>query len=148
MSGPVVRVEGAKQLSKQFRDAGGTVKELSAAYREVARTLVGPARAAAPHRSGDLAGNVRGLGQRTSAQLAAGSAKVPYAGPIHFGNPTVKTFDAHKQGARRSSGTLGIIKPNPWLYRTADKRRDQITDAFDEHVGRTLRQHGLASPLG
>ena len=146
---PVVRVEGAKELSKRFRDAGGTVKELSGAYRAVARSLVPPAQSAAPHgASGDLARSVKGLGQRSQAQLAAGSAKVPYAGPIHFGNPTVKTFPARKLNPKRVSGTLGVIKPNPWLYRTADKRRGEIVDTFDEHVGKVLRAHGLSSPIG
>lgn len=143
MAGPVVRVEGAAQLSRSFRAAGGTVRELSGAYREVARSLVPPAQREAPRRSGKLAASTRGLGQRTRAVLAAGTRAVPYAGPIHFGNPTAKTYPAHRSGAKRTSGTLGVIRPNPWLYRTADHRRGEITDAFEANVGATLRRHGL-----
>lgn len=148
MAGPVVRVEGAKELSRAFRAAGGTAKELSAAYRAIARELVPPAQREAPvGPTGRLAASTRGLGQRTRAILSAGSARVPYAGPIHFGNPTVKTFPAHKAGARRSSGTLGIIRPNPWLYRTADQRRDEVVASFEANVGTVLRKYGLAGQL-
>jgi len=142
--GPVVRVEGAKELSRAFRDAGGSVKELSGAYREIARSLVPPAKREAPERSGRLAASTRGLGQRTAAILTAGSARVPYAGPIHFGNPSTKTFPARKANPKRSTGTLGVIRPNPWLYRTADRRRDEVVEMFDDHVGKVLRAKGLA----
>jgi hypothetical protein len=148
MAGPVVRIEGAAELSRSFRAAGGTVKELSGAYRTIARQLVPPAQREAPKGpTGRLAASTRGLGQRTRAILTAGSARVPYAGPIHFGNPSVKTYPAHKNNPRRRSGTLGIIRPNPWLYRTADSRRDEVVQAFDDNVGAVLRAHNLADRL-
>jgi len=148
VAGPVVRVEGAAELSRSFRAAGGTVKELAGAYRTVAKQLVPPAQREAPvGPTGRLAATTRGLGQRTRAVLTAGSRTVPYAGVIHFGNPTVKTFAAHKPNPRRSSGTLGRIGANPWLYRTADSRRDEVIQAFEDNVGATLRKHGLSSPL-
>jgi len=148
MAGPVVRVEGAAELSRSFRAAGGSVRELSGAYRTIARQLVPPAQREAPRRTGRLAASTRGLGQRTRAVLTAGSRTVPYAGPIHFGNPTVKTYPARKLDARRSSGTLGRIRPNPWLYRTADHRRDEVVQAFDDNVGAVLRRYKLSGPLG
>ena len=147
MAGPVIRVEGATELSRSFRAAGGTVRELSGAYREVARSLVPPAQREAPSRTGKLARSTRGLGQRTRAILTAGTRAVPYAGPIHFGNPSVKSYPARKSGAKRTSGTLGVIRANPWLYRTADHRRDEVVDAFEANVGATLRRYGLTSPL-
>jgi hypothetical protein len=142
---PVVKIEGAKELSRSFRAAGGTVKELSGAYREVARLLVPPAQREAPvGPTGRLAASTRGRGQRTRAILTAGTARVPYAGVIHFGNPTVKTFPSRKATPKRSTGTLGRIRPNPWLYRTADHRRKEVVEAFDDHVGTVLRRYGLA----
>jgi hypothetical protein len=148
VAGPVVRIEGAAELSRAFRAAGGSVRDLSGAYREVARTLLPPAQRDAPRGpTGRLAGSTRGLGQRTRAILAAGSARVPYAGPIHFGNPSTKTYPAHKSGAKRSTGTLGVIRANPWLYRTADHRRAEVVDAFDKNVGAVLRAQGLTGPL-
>jgi len=145
VSGPVVKVEGAQELSRSFRAAGGTVKELSGAYREVARSLVPPAQREAPRGpTGRLAASTKGRGQRTRAILTAGSRAVPYAGPIHFGNPTPKTYPAHKAEPKRSTGTLGRIRPNPWLYRTADHRRDEVAKAFEDNVGTVLRRYGLA----
>lgn len=148
MAGPVVRVEGAAELSRQFRAAGGTVKELSGAYRAIAQELVPPARREAPDGpTGRLAASTRGRGQRTRAILTAGSRAVPYAGPIHFGNPTKKTYPAHKANPRRSSGTLGRIRPNPWLYRTADHRREEVVASLNEHVNGVLRRYNLAGRL-
>jgi len=147
VAGPVIRVEGAAELSRSFRAAGGTVKELSGAYRTVARSLVPPAQREAPRGpTGKLAASTKGLGQRTRAILTAGSRAVPYAGPIHFGNPTTKTYPAHASGAR-SSGTLGAIAPNPWLYRTADHRRAEIIETFEANVGTVLRRYGLATRI-
>jgi hypothetical protein len=140
--GPVVRVEGAKELARAFRQAGGSTRELSAAYRAIARELVPPAQRNAPTRTGRLASSTRGLARSTAAVLAAGGARVPYAGVIHFGNPSVKTYPA-REGAKRSTGTLGIIRPQPWLYRTIDERRDEVFEAFEANVAAVLRRHGL-----
>lgn len=142
--GPVVQVEGARELSRAFREAGGSVRELSGAYRAIAQELVPPARREAPSRTGRLAASTRGLGQRTRAVLAAGNARsVPYAGPIHFGNPSPKTYPAHRGKGVRKTGTLGVIRPNPWLYRVTDARRDEVLDAFQANVGEVLRRQGL-----
>lgn len=141
---PTIAVEGAKELARDFRAAGIAAKELSGAYRAIARELVPPAQRGAPKRTGRLAASTRGAGTKTAAILRAGSAKVPYAGPIHFGNPTAKTYPARRPGASRSSGTLGVIAPNPWLYEVLDERRDEVLASFEEHVGAALRRNGLA----
>jgi hypothetical protein len=135
MAKPVVEVVGAKELAREFKRAGGNVRDLSGAYRTIARELVPPAKRNAPRRSGRLEASTRGAGTKTAAILRAGSARVPYAGVIHFGNPTKKSYPG---------GTLGVIRPNPWLYRTTDQRRDEVVDLFDKHVGDVLRRNGLA----
>jgi hypothetical protein len=137
-------VDGARELSRSFREAGGSVRELSGAYREVARALVPPAQRAAPvGPTGRLARSVKGKGQRTRAILAAGGGRVPYAAVVHFGNPSVKTYPTHKANAKRATGTLGVIRPNPWLYRVADERRSEVLEAFDANVARVLEGAGL-----
>jgi hypothetical protein len=146
MAGAVVQVKGAKELSRSFRAAGGQVRELSGAYRKIAQQLVPPARREAPRGpTGRLGASTKGLGQRTRAILSAGSRAVPYAGPIHFGNPSVKTYPARKATPKRKTGTLGVIRPNPWLYRTVDRRRDEVVEAFEDNVGAVLRARGLMS---
>jgi hypothetical protein len=144
---PIVRVEGAAELSRDFRAAGGSVRELSGAYRAIARQLAGPAQAAAPNRSGKLARSVRGRGRRTAAILTAGSARVPYAGPTHWGVPRTRTYPAHNGTGKRTTGTLGARPANPWLYRTAAGRRDEIAQALEDNVGAVLRRYGLDGRL-
>jgi hypothetical protein len=146
-SGPVgLAVEGATELAREFRAAGRDSKELSAAYRAIAKELVPPARREAPRRTGALAGATRGSGTKTSAILSAGSKRVPYGGVIHYGNPSRKTYPAgvNRQTAGiRSTGTLGVIRPNPWLYEVVDSRRDEVLEAFEANVGEVLRRHDL-----
>lgn len=145
MAGPVVRVEGARELARSFRQAGGSARELAGAYRAIARQLAGPARAAAPvGPTGRLAASVRGTARSTAAVLAAGGARVVYAGPVHYGVPRARTYPARKPNAKRATGTLGPIRPNPWLYRVTDSRRDEVLEAFDREVVDLLRRYDLA----
>jgi hypothetical protein len=41
----------------------------------------------APHRSGRLVGNIRAGATQKAAFVRAGGARVPYAGPVHWGWP-------------------------------------------------------------
>ena len=139
---PIVKIEGAAELAKQFRAAGGMVRDLSGAHRAIARELLPDAKHEAPSRSGRLARAHRAKGTRSSASIAAGGARVPYAGVIHFGNPTKKTYPA-RSGASRATGTLGVIGPNPWLYRALKRNDDRIVELYEENVGQLLRAAGL-----
>jgi hypothetical protein len=144
LHGAAVKVEGAKELARAFRNAGNDAKQLSAAYRTIARQLAPVARQEAPvGPTGRLSASVRGLARQTGAQLAVGSARIRYAGPVHFGNPSPKTYPATRGRGLRSTGTLGVIAPNPFLYEAVDKRRDDIVRAFDDNVVSLLRDHGL-----
>lgn len=94
---PLVAVVGARQLRRTLRKAGDDLTEMRAAHQAVANLVAGAATATAPRRTGLLAGTVRGAGTKTHATIRAGYARVPYAGPIHWGWP-----------ARH-------IRANPWL---------------------------------
>jgi phage gpG-like protein len=85
--GPVVTVEGARQLSRSLRQFGEGLDDLKDANEAVSALVAREASARAPHRSGALAGSVRGSRQANRALVRVGSAKVPYAGPIHWGWP-------------------------------------------------------------
>jgi hypothetical protein len=142
---PLVRIDGAAKVSKQFRAAGGAVRDLSGAHRAIARMLLPSAKSGAPRGdSGKLAGSHRARGTRTVASIAAGSARVPYAAVVHWGNPSTKTYPATHGKGLRSTGTLGAIRPNPWLYKSLAGKRDEIVDAYEANVGAVLRDAGLA----
>lgn len=87
MAGPVVKVEGARQLRATLRRAGQDLEDMKDANAEVANYVASASRSAAPTVSGRLAASVRGNRAAASAVVKAGGAAVPYAGPIHWGWP-------------------------------------------------------------
>lgn len=87
MTEPIVKVEGARELRSTMRKAGADLGDLGAVHATVSRYVALRAAAMAPRRSGTLAGNIRGSKGKTSAIVRAGGARVPYAGPIHWGWP-------------------------------------------------------------
>lgn len=86
-SGPLVRVDGARELRRTLKAAGDDLEDLRKVNATIARYVSLRAAAMAPRRSGRLAGSVRGSNAKTSATVRVGGASVPYAGPIHWGWP-------------------------------------------------------------
>lgn len=82
-----VRVEGLPQLRRQLRQLQGNVDDLKAANAAVAAFVAAAAASRAPKRTGRLAASVRGNKAVGRAQVRGGGARVPYAGPIHWGWP-------------------------------------------------------------
>jgi hypothetical protein len=82
-----VQVEGARELRATLKRAGDDLADMKDANAAVAGYVAAAAAGSAPQRSGALAGSVRGNRAAASAVVKAGSAAVPYAGPIHWGWP-------------------------------------------------------------
>lgn len=87
MARPLVEVEGARQLRATLRRAGVDLQQLKDAHAEASRLVANAATARAPRRSGALAGTIRAAGTTTKGIVRAGYARLPYAGPIHWGWP-------------------------------------------------------------
>lgn len=80
-----LKVEGAARLRRDLARAGVDLNDLKAVHRQVAALVA--AAADPPRRSGRLAASVRPGATRRAAIVRAGGARVPYAGPIHWGWP-------------------------------------------------------------
>lgn len=85
--GAVVEVEGAKELRRTLKQAGADMSDFTQANRDAAAIASTAAAARAPRRTGALAASVRAGASRTQGVIRAGGARVPYAGPIHWGWP-------------------------------------------------------------
>ena len=83
--GAVVEVDGAKELRRTLKKAGADMSDFTAANKSAATIASAAAAARAPRRSGALAASVRSGASRTQGVIRAGGARVPYAGPIHWG---------------------------------------------------------------
>jgi hypothetical protein len=86
---PTVDVVGLRALVRDANrlcaDAGPLNKALSAAGKQAAEPVAAQARSSYPQVTGRLAGSVRTSGTRSGASIRAGSASVPWAGPVDFG---------------------------------------------------------------
>ena len=118
-----VEIEGVTSLARTLRQAGleGARDFLLAANKEAARAVESAARSLVPRRSGRLADTLRSAGNAKGGVVLAGKAKVPYAGPIHFG------------WFRRN------IRPQPFIFQALDRKAGEIEEIYlrrlDELLG-------------
>lgn len=120
-----VKVVGLSALQKDIKRFDPELqKELKKEAKEALSGIVKPvAERLAPKVSGTLAGNIRVLSAATRASLAVGSkARVPYAGPIHWG------------WKRRG------IAPNPFLQTAAYDSTEKIERAYFKTVDTLLNR--------
>lgn len=81
-----VEVLGLARLRRDLRDLGDDLGDLKQANQRAAAIVAERAAARAPRRTGRLAASLRGTRGPSRASILAGSAaRVPYAGPIHWG---------------------------------------------------------------
>jgi hypothetical protein len=125
---PGIEVTGAKELRKALKHMGADLADLTATNRAAAEQVAERARDHAPRRSGRLAKTIRARASKTKASVIAGSAAVPYAGPIHFG--------WHRRH----------IVPNPFLYDALDERRGEVVAAYSKRVGDLVERVGRETP--
>lgn len=83
-----VKVDGLRRLRSDLRKLGEDTQDLKAANAAVASLVAGAAAVRAPHKSGTLAGSGRGNRAVGKATVTFGGARVPYAGPVHWGWPS------------------------------------------------------------
>ena len=126
----VVKTEilGLREVQRDLNKLGDDTKnEMKDTHKAAAEVVVMGAKRLVPYRTGALAASIRALATKSSGRVRAGSASVPYAGPIHFGWP-----------AR-------AIKPNPFIYDALDDRRDDIRELYDERIDELIRNYGLSA---
>jgi len=109
MNEPAVEIVGLNRFVRQLKQLEPELlDELKGANKDLASAVESAARGLVPNRSGVLSSSLRSSGTARTGVVRAGKARVPYAGPIHFG------------WARRN------IKPNPFLWNALDSRRDEV----------------------
>lgn len=99
-----VQVDGLKALIKSLRRAGDDLSDLKTANQEAATIALRGAQALVPTRTGALAASGRTAKQAARARFMFGSARVPYAGVVHWGWPArgIEENTYGSDGARRT----------------------------------------------
>jgi len=126
-----VRVEGLRETRAKVRkiadqmDADAARGELKEMNAEAAEIVARRARQLIPVRSGVLRSTVRAAGTQKSARVRAGFARVPYAGPIHFG------------------WLSRNITPQPFLYSALDNRRAEVLRHYEQQIDKVIKKYEL-----
>lgn len=122
-----VVVTGDKKLTRAFYRAEGDIaKEVKDAERESGALVATEARSRAPRRSGRLRGSIKAVG----GDVTAGSASVPYAGPINYG------WLNRPNPARGWRG--GPIRPNPFLTGALDAKEHEVEQTFEKATSQVV----------
>jgi hypothetical protein len=120
MSGAHLEVEGGRSLRNSLKQAGDDLEDLKDVYGAVATLVAWRGASLAPQRSGTLSRSVRPNRAAAKAQVIAGSKRVPYANPIHWG--------WHRRH----------IKPSLFLTRAGQQTEPEWTDMFVKGIQEIL----------
>jgi hypothetical protein len=123
-----LRVEGITQTVKALQALGEPLEGIKAVLKSSAEILAQQAKTTVPVRSGKLARTIRPYSTTRAAFVIAGSKKVPYANPIHWG-----WFRDRKSEQARKSGKGYInknIKPNPFMAKALGYTKEEIMDNY------------------
>ena len=115
-----VKIQGAKQLRASLKRAGVDMEDMKDANAAVGALVAEAAAAQAPRRTGKLAASVRGNRAAGRAQVLAGRATIPYAGPIHWG------WAAHN------------IDPNPFMSVAAQDTEPIWVERYTDAISRII----------
>jgi hypothetical protein len=110
---------------------------LKAANNEAANIVAQSAKANATFKNstGRLVRSIKASSTITTAVVRAGSASVPYAGPIHWGWYYDKKWFIYKN-----------ISPNPFLAKALGYNRDKILATYKEQVDKLAAQYKPPKP--
>lgn len=120
-----VRVTGLNKVVRDLQALGLELDDLKDAFAGIAADGARLAAGFAPKRSGALAASIRGNRAKNKAVVAAGRARVPYAGPINYG-----------WRKRR-------IAPALFMQKADEAMRPRALAELEQAIDRKIRERGL-----
>jgi hypothetical protein len=136
-----VKIEGLGQLQKQLKALEADKQDLMDANLEAAETLLTASKPLVPVRSGALAATLKASKSQRFAQAVAGTNKVPYANPIHWGWSIV---GSNHRGTLKP-GTFRNIKPEPFFAKALGYTKDKIMVDYENAMQKLIDKYGLGA---
>lgn len=140
---PAITIEGADQIRKSFKAAGGATKDLSKAHRQVAKVVERKSRAnakGATRQQAKAAAVLLGKGNASGASLAIrATSKAPFGIGAFMGALRYRRFPkwvGENWDVMEGTGPY-VVAP------TIAENRDEILDTFAEQVGDVMESVGL-----
>lgn len=125
ISGSGLEITGLRETIRDLEKYGAEVSDLKDAFRRIGTIVVDEAKRRAPKKSGALANSIRPSNTKNKSVVRVGSARILYAGPIHFGWPSRN------------------IEANEFLYSAAEDTRDEVIAALQKELDQLARKLGL-----
>jgi hypothetical protein len=131
-----IQIEGLSQLFKALREVGTPIEAIKEANRESGELVARSARNTAVFKNGTgkLRNTIRVANVSTNVKIRAGSARVPYANPIHWG-----WFRDKKTGIKRN------IKPNPFMAKALGYTREEVLANYTKNIQKLIDEHTVSS---
>jgi phage gpG-like protein len=120
-----VHLKGLREAVRSIEELGVEVQDLKAAFKKAGDLIAGVAKGRAPKKSGALAATIKPSNTKNKSVIRAGSAKVVYAGVIHYGWP------GHN------------IEPHPYLTDAVAEKQDEAVDVVEKELNKLIRSLGL-----
>lgn len=125
MAGGGTHVEGLRETVKALEAAGVELTDLKEAMARIAAVGADLVASHTPVATGKLRASVRGNKAKGKAEVLAGKASVPYAGPINYGWP------------KRN------IRPRNFLAAADAELGPKVVQMFEDNINDILTKKGL-----
>ena len=125
MARPIIEVKGIKETVRTLEKFGVDASDLKTAFQRIGTMVANEAKILAPKQSGALEASIRASKTKNKAAIRAGSAKVPYAGVIHYGWP------AHN------------IEAHPFLTTAVEHQGPAAVRMMDDELHGLIRKYDL-----
>lgn len=117
-------VTGLREVVRSLEQLGVAVSDLKGAFRKIGQNVVTDAQSLAPKRSGALAASIKASNTKNKSIVRAGSARVPYAGVIHWGG-------------------YNNIESHPFLTDAVTRQESKSVEIMDDELASLIRKYGL-----
>jgi HK97 gp10 family phage protein len=128
----IIRVEGLKAINKKLKALDEDTNALAQMNYRAAQTLITEAKPLTPVKTGALRASLKASKSKAFAAVRGGSAKVPYAAPIHWGWFYDKNWFIKKN-----------IMPNPFLGKALKLSREEIMSKYQKDMEALIKKHQL-----
>lgn len=132
VTGNRVEADGLRELSKKLTLLANDDPAINQANYRAATTLLQTSKPMVPVRSGKLANSLKAGKAKNYASVRAGSARVPYAAPIHFGWFYDREYFISKN-----------IAPNPFFYRALGLVYEEIIEKYNDDMEAIIKKYQL-----
>lgn len=141
-----VRVVGLDETIKALQAIGTPTKAISQAGIESARIVVRQAQVIVPRKTGALAATIKPSRTKHGARVTAGSPRVVYGNPIHWG--WARDWKSPQALRTKKKVIKRGIEPQPFLSDALGYTKQQVIDTYRRNLNKLIEQETAKARQG